>query len=158
VLYLAFVGFDPTLGYVAAEEINFMTKEFGFPFVTIQAIAFQGIKDEAHIFIMLLHSLRPDNNVIQVNMADLAYKFTKCRCNSALLYSGHVSQSLRHHEPLVQAERSAYRSVRDRVRVEACLEEAVGEINHRPDLSLGAISQYVVHSREGKNIMYRVGF
>jgi hypothetical protein len=79
-----------------AKEFNRKLKEFGFFLIAIKAGCLEAFKNNANMFFVFLHAVRPDDYVIQVNMADLANVFAERGCDPPLLDRGGVSQALWH--------------------------------------------------------------
>ena len=89
---------------MVAQEVDFRAKEFGLFWIAVKMGVLQGLQDHADIANMFFHSLRPNYDVVQVDMADFANMFAKNQGDTALMYGKCIFQTHRHNEPLIKSE------------------------------------------------------
>ena len=106
----------------------------------------QGIKDQSDILLMFFQSLRPDNNVVQVDMTDLPNKMTKSRRHAALVDHGGVTNTHRYNSPFVKAPGSMSGEPPDVIRVNLSLEEQVSHVELAKDLTLRAVTKDLLYA------------
>ena len=60
------------------QELNLITKEMGLLFVNVKLGVPEGLHDCSNIPYVFINSVRPNNNIVKVNMTDFPMKF----CNA----------------------------------------------------------------------------
>ena len=95
---------------------------------------------------VLLHRLRPDNNVVEVYMANLTNVFSKSIHHPMLVGSRCIATTLRHDRPFIQTPGGPYRSEVNVVRVDTSLEEGVSHVHLAEDLPFPTVSEDIVNA------------
>lgn len=84
---------------------------------------------------MLLQILRPDDDIVQVNVTDGANIRTEGGVHATLIGAGSGATTLRHYCPFVDSERHGHHSIFNMVRVNTCLKKRVSHIELPPNLT-----------------------
>ena len=85
---------------------------------------------------MFFDRLRPDDDIVQVYVADLSDEVSECREHALLVSCRCVPTAHRHHSPLIEAERRCDCREIYVIGMNSHLEERIGHVNLSPDLSL----------------------
>ncbi len=93
-----------------------------------------------HMFLVLFQRLGPNDNVIQINVANFTNEIMESIIHMTLMNRRRVFHALRHDSPLIQTKRSGHSSQWDTVRVHFCMEETVGHVQLAPNLTITSIS------------------
>ena len=111
----ATVGGDPIVGDTVAEEVEVSAEQLSFLKRTVEIVSVEGLEDQFDVTLMLLQRLRPDDDIIEVNMANAANERTERVEHAALVGARSIPTTLRHHGPFVQAKRSGDRGIFDMI-------------------------------------------
>ena len=131
---------DAVVVNMVSEEIKIRQEQMSFLIGTVEGVFAEGGEDGADIGFVFLNTLRPDDDVVEINVTDFADPRSQRVEHAALVCRRRISTPLRHDEPLVQAKRCRYCRVLDVVRMYAGLEEGICHVNLRPDLALCTVS------------------
>ena len=97
---------------------------------------------------MFLNCLGPDNDVVEIHVADHTNKVLQCSHHMMLVTSRCVTDPHRHYCPLNQAPGCEHCCEMNVVRVDLGLEKRVSHVNFAKYLTLGAVTQDSVNTRE----------
>src|ERR1700761_3128195 len=93
---------------------------------------------------MICERIRPDDDIIKVDMADFANVLTKSSGHTALMSAGSIAPTLRHNSPFVETKRGGSSSILNVVGVNASLEEGVSHVKFTPDTATSAIGKDII--------------
>ena len=126
VSYKAWVRLTPTLTHVVT-----------------YALVTSGAEDDAmsrgDVDNVFIDCLGPDNNVIQVNMADASYEWAESGSDSPLVNRWCIFDSHWHYDPFVKAPRCVYRCKFYVIRVHASLKKTVCHVEGSEEFSSSAV-------------------
>lgn len=128
---------------VSAEQLSFLKR-------TVEIVSVEGLEDQFDVTLMLLQRLQPDDDIIEVNMANAANERTERVEHVALVGARSIPTTLRHHGPFVQAERSGDCGIFDMIWVNTGLEERVSHVQFPPDDAASAIREDLLNTWQGR--------
>lgn len=105
---------------------------------------------------MLLQSLRPDDNIIEINVAYLTDQRVQGNMHLALMSCGSVLAPLRHYQPHIQPEGDVDSSVGHVVGMYTGLVKRVCHVEFAEELGVPNVTEYVCHFREWVRLRYSV--
>ena len=127
-----------------------------FFWVDVKSSIAERLQDSTDVAFVFLKGIRPDYNVIKVNVTNFSDQGAQCSRYLSLVNCWGILEALGHDKPLVKAQGSVYRCQVNVVRVHPCLKEAVCHNDCAPNFTFGAIVENVIYSGERMGIHDRV--
>ena len=127
-----------------SKENQFSSKEVRLGLVAVDAGFSEGIQSQIAVLHVFLHSLQPYDDVIKVDMANFAYVLVECVSHPMLVCCGGITATLLHDSPHIKSPWCPHSSEVNVIWVHPCLEEGICYVNFSKNLSLPAVSEYVV--------------
>ena len=148
------VGADAVAGDGVSKKVQLDAEQLSLFEGTVETVSTQSGQDEFHVTAVFFDSLRPDDDVIKVDMADFTDVRPEGMEHPALVGAGGVMTALRHYRPFVKAEQRGDGHVFDVFGTDTCLKKGVGHIEFTPDASLGTVGEDLGNG--GKRV--RIGY
>lgn len=126
------------------KKINLDAKKSVFLGKQYRVLHCRHLRTRGDIISMLLDSLRPDNNIIQIDMAANTNHFMKSSHHSPLVSSWGIVTAHGHHNPFIEPEQCTNSGELNVIGVDQHLKKGVGYINLFPYLSFSCIYQDVL--------------
>jgi hypothetical protein len=104
-------------------------------------------EDLSNIVLMFLQHLRPDDDIIEVYMANLANEVTKGGRHPSLMRRGSISHIHWHDHPFIKTPGCMDRKVFHIIWVYLHLKKRISHVNLTENFTLGTIVQYFIDTR-----------
>lgn len=110
------------------------------------------VQDRLHVVFVLIEVLRPDDDVVKVDMTDSSNIWSQRGEHATLVSAGGVPAFLRHDRPFILTEGGRDGRVFDMVGMHAGLEEGFSHVQFPPDLTMGAVGQNFLNAGQGVDV------